>query len=63
MCDKKFDREYSVTFIKEKKFLDACGIRYEFVKNVDGITTFKYKKQLVYLSVYQIFISNLSSVS
>lgn len=44
MCDKKFDREYSVTFIKEKKFLDACGIRYEFVKNVDGITTFKYKK-------------------
>ena len=44
MCDKKFDREYSVTFIKEKKFLDACGIKYEFVKEINDITTFKYKK-------------------
>lgn len=44
MCDKKFDREYSVTFIKEKKFLDVCGIKYEFVKEINGITTFKYKK-------------------
>ena len=44
MSDKKFDREYSVTFIKEKQFLDACGIRYEFVKKINGITTFKYKK-------------------
>ena len=44
MSDKKFDREYSVTFIKEKKFLDTCGIKYEFVKEINGITTFKYKK-------------------
>lgn len=42
--EKKFDREYSVTYMREKQFLDACGIRYTFVKNVDGITTFKYKK-------------------
>ena len=34
MSDKKFDREYSVTFIKEKQFLDACGIRYEDRKSV-----------------------------
>lgn len=44
MCDKKFDREYSVTWIREKKFLDACGIQYKFVKIIDGITIFKYEK-------------------
>ena len=44
MSEKKFDREYPVTFIREKQFLDHCGIRYEFVKSINGITTFKYKK-------------------
>lgn len=44
MSVKKFDREYPVTFIKEKQFLDSCGIKYTFVKEVDGITTYKYKK-------------------
>lgn len=44
MNNKKFDREYSTTFMREKQFLDACGIRYTFVKYVDGITIFKYKK-------------------
>lgn len=44
MCEKKFDREYSTSFIREKKFLDACGIKYTFVKEVNGITIFKYKK-------------------
>ena len=39
-----FDREYSTTYIREKKYLESCGIRYEFVKTVDGKTTFKYKK-------------------
>lgn len=46
MCDKRkdFEREYSVTFMREKKFLDMCGIKYTFVKNIDGVTTYKYKK-------------------
>ena len=45
MCERlKFDKEYSTTFIKEKQFLDDCGIRYEFVKKMDGKTVFKYKK-------------------
>ena len=41
---KKFDKEYSTSFIKEKQFLDSQGIRYEFVKRVNGITIYKYKK-------------------
>ena len=42
--EKKFDKEYSTSFIKEKQFLDSQGIRYEFVKRVNGITIYKYKK-------------------
>ena len=41
---KKFDKEYSTTYIKEKQCLDSCGIRYTFVKEVNGITIYKYKK-------------------
>ena len=41
---KKFDREYSTTYVKEKQYLDSCGIRYAFVKEINGITTFKYEK-------------------
>lgn len=41
---KKFDKEHSVTYIKEKQYLDKCGIRYAFVKEVNGITIYKYKK-------------------
>lgn len=44
MSDKKFDKEYATTYLKEKLFLDACGIRYAFVKQENGITYFKYKK-------------------
>ena len=40
---KKFDKEYSTTYIKEKQYLDKCGIRYAFVKEVNGITIYKYK--------------------
>ena len=43
MQDKKFDKEYSTTYLKEKQFLDSCGINYSFVKKIDGITYFKYK--------------------
>ena len=44
MQDKKFDKEYSTTYLKEKQFLVSCGINYSFVKKIDGITYFKYKK-------------------
>lgn len=39
-----FSKEYSTTWLKEKLFLDSCGVRYTFVKIEDGKTTFKYKK-------------------
>ena len=40
----KFDKEYSTQYITEAVFLKRKGIRYEFVKTVNGLITYKYKK-------------------
>lgn len=40
----KFDKEYSTQFKKEVEYLKSKGIYYSFVKNVDNISTYKYKK-------------------
>lgn len=47
---KKFDKEYSTQFVDEMKFLQEHEIYYDFVKDINGITTYKYKKtpQLFY---------------
>lgn len=41
---KKFDFEYSTQYSNEMKWLLNNNIRYSFVKEIDGITTYKYKK-------------------
>ena len=41
---KKFDKEYSTQYPKEMKYLENVGIRYSFVKEINGITTYKYSK-------------------
>ena len=41
---KKFDKEYSTQWVEEMKYLESVGIRYVFVKDISGITTYKYKK-------------------
>lgn len=40
----KIDPEYSCVWNKECDFLLKHGIRYVFVKNVDGTTIWKFKK-------------------
>ena len=40
----KFDKEYATQYPKEMKYLESLGIRYTFVKEIDGITTYKYSK-------------------
>ena len=45
MIDKKlFDMEYSTQVRQEMEFLKKCGIRYTFVKRIDGIPVYKYTK-------------------
>lgn len=41
---KKFDKEYSTSFKQEVEFLKTKKIDYTFVKNIDNISTYKYKK-------------------
>lgn len=42
--EKKFDKEYSTQHYPEVEWLRENGIRYTFVKNVYGVSTFKYTK-------------------
>ena len=51
----KFDKEYATQNLKETAFLRDKGIKQAFVKEVNGLTTFKYKKTnelFVALSVF-----------
>lgn len=41
---KKFDKEYSTQFNVEKDYLKSIGIQPEFVKVINEVTTYKYKK-------------------
>lgn len=40
----KFDKEYRTQYKGEVEFLRSSGIRYTFVKDVEGISTYKYSK-------------------
>lgn len=40
----KFDKEYSTQYLQETTFLRDKGIKQTFVKTVNGLTTYKYKK-------------------
>ena len=48
LCKRKtmnrFDKEYSTQYPIEMKYLKEKGILYSFVKEINGITTYKYKK-------------------
>ena len=41
---KKFDKEYSTQYVPEMKYLQSKGINYSFVKEINGITTYKSTK-------------------
>ena len=40
----KFDKEYSTQWNDERDYLAENGIMYEFVKEINGVSTYKYKK-------------------
>ena len=41
---KKWDKEYSTQYTPEMKYLKSKGINYSFVKEIEGVTTYKYTK-------------------
>lgn len=44
MDKKTWDKEYSTQYTPEMKYLQSRGINYSFVKEINGITTYKYTK-------------------
>lgn len=40
----KFDKEYSTQWNEERDYLTKLGIMYTFVKEINGISTYKYTK-------------------
>lgn len=55
---KKWDKEYSTQWVEEMKYLLKCGIKYEFVKEVENVTTYKYKKTSMLFNALAIFYAN-----
>ena len=41
---KKYDKEYSTQYVPEVEYLKQHGIRYTFVKEINGVSTYKYTK-------------------
>lgn len=54
---KKFDKEYSTQHYPEVEFLKEHGIKYTFVKEIDGVSTFKYTKTPQLFKLLEIFYS------
>ena len=57
----KIDREYSCVWDEEFVYLTEHGIKYEFVKEINGITTWKFKKSEFLFLVLANFYSNVYS--
>lgn len=56
---KKFDKEYSTQFVPEMKYLLSKGIKYSFVKDIGGITTYKYAKtQELFMALVSFYEEN-----
>lgn len=59
----KVDTEYSCTWNTEQEFLASKGIRYTFVKTIDGVTTWKYKKTTLLFDALSEFYGNVYTSS
>jgi hypothetical protein len=62
ISEKRFDIEYQCQWAKEQQFLSEHGIRYTFVKTIDGVTTWKYKKNLKLFQTLCSFYENVYTV-
>ena len=55
---RKFDKEYSTQYTPEMKFLLEQGIKYTFVKEINGVTTYKYEKTPELFMALEIFYAH-----
>lgn len=54
-----WDKEYNTSWLEEVKFLKDHGIRYSFVKEHDGISTYKYTKTLELFQTLALFYETI----
>lgn len=52
---KKWDKEYSTQWVEEMKFLLEHNIKYNFVKTINNVTTYKYTKTSMLFNTLAIF--------
>ena len=57
----KIDREYSCVWFEECDYLMKHGIRYTFVKEIDGVTVWKFKKTEELFHILAVFYGNVYS--
>lgn len=51
-----FDKEYATSYKSEVKWLAEHGIKYTFVKEINHITTYKYKKNSqLYFALWEFY--------
>lgn len=55
---KKFDIEYSTQYSPEKEYLKSVGIYPSFVKVINEVTTYKYKKSSKLFHYLELFYLN-----
>lgn len=54
---KKFEKEYVTQWKVERDWLFKKGIKYDFVKEIDGISTFKYKRNSeLFKALYELYV-------
>lgn len=57
----KIDKEYSCVWVDEFNYLAQHGIKYTFVKNINGITVWKFKKNQELFLLLSDFYGNVYS--
>jgi len=57
----KIDREYSCVWNEECNYLTQHGIKYTFVKNIDGLTVWKFRKDYELFSALASFYKDVYS--
>ena len=56
--NKKYDKEYSTQYTPEKDYLCDLGIKPTFIKIINNVTTYKYKKTSELFKHLELFYAN-----
>ena len=61
IIESKFGKEYSTQWLQEVNYISDHGVKYSFVKTVNGISTYKYTKCYELFKTLSDFYENVYS--